>query len=200
MGASRALDRRYSRKKGRTYSIHFNGDTSNAELLFRTISLANQLSIHGAVTDWCDELAQQIPGQSFSTIEKSIAKLNEQLIRKLAPEEVNTLEKTLWTEVQASTNRLRDHEEKFAKLSKEMKVTQTCEIAGFMKKVSRGQCFRTLKDIDHGCGGKTGACREFSLPRDHDDSEPVGWIRVSGVDPRIHENRPSHPGQSHALS
>ena len=35
-----------------------------------------------------------------------------------------------------SRNRLRDHQEKFENLSKEIKVSQTCEIAGFMRKVS----------------------------------------------------------------
>ena len=29
--------------------------------------------------DWCDELTQQIPGQSFSGVEKSVAKVAEQL-------------------------------------------------------------------------------------------------------------------------
>ena len=48
--------------------IHFNGDTSNADLSFRTIYSANQLGIYGAVGDWCDELVQQIPGQSFSSM------------------------------------------------------------------------------------------------------------------------------------
>ena len=57
----------------------------------RTINSANQLSIYGAVADWCDDLAQQILGQSFLSIEKSSAKVNEQLNRTLAPEEVNTL-------------------------------------------------------------------------------------------------------------
>ena len=68
-------------------SIHFSGDPSNAELWFRTINSTNQLSIYGAVADWCDELAQQILGQSFSSIEKSIAKMNEQFHRKLARSE-----------------------------------------------------------------------------------------------------------------
>ena len=36
--------------------------------------------------------------------------------------------------------------------------------------VSLGQCFRTIHNIDDGC-------REYTQPRAHDDSEPVGWIR-----------------------
>ena len=71
-------------------TIHFSGDASKAELLFRTINSAKQLSIYEAVADWCDELDQQIPGQSFSSIEKSISKANEQLDCPLAPDDVKT--------------------------------------------------------------------------------------------------------------
>ena len=59
-----------------------------------------------------------------------------------------------------------------------MKVTQNGEKAAFMRKVALGQYFQTIDDIDDGFGGKkTGAFREYTLPRDHDDSDPVGWIR-----------------------
>ena len=76
--ASSALDPGFLNKKGGTYSNHSNGDTSSAELSFRTIKSANELSIYGTVVDWCDVLAQQILGLLFSRIEKSIAKVHEQ--------------------------------------------------------------------------------------------------------------------------
>ena len=31
-----------------------------------------EFSIYGAMAEWCDELTQQIPGQSFSSMENSI--------------------------------------------------------------------------------------------------------------------------------
>ena len=105
------------REKGGKYSIHFNGDTSIVELSFRTLNSTNQLVLHGAVAGWCDEFAQQILGQSASSVERSIAKVSEQLDRPLAPEEVNTLV-TAFETVQATRNRLRDHQEKFDILSK----------------------------------------------------------------------------------
>ena len=118
-------------------TIHFSGDMSNAELSFRTIHPANQLSIDGAVVDWCEELAQQIPGQFFSSPEKSIAKVAQQLYRKLEPEEVNTLVQAL-----EARDRLRDHHEKFENSSKQIKESQTCESAGIIKKVAVGKYFR----------------------------------------------------------
>ena len=62
-------------------------------------------------------MAQQISGRSFfQTFEKSLAKVNEQLNRKLAPEEVKTLIKNE-IDVEASRNRLRHHQKKFENLS-----------------------------------------------------------------------------------
>ena len=39
-------------KEGKT-SIHVNGDSRNTELLFQTVHSVNQLSVYGAVADWC---------------------------------------------------------------------------------------------------------------------------------------------------
>ena len=38
--------------KGKS-SIHFNAESTNSELLFRIIFSANQLSVYGAVANWC---------------------------------------------------------------------------------------------------------------------------------------------------
>ena len=43
-----------------------------------------------------------------------------------------------------------------------------------MRKVSFGE-FRTIHDVDDGFGGTTGSCREYALPRDHQDCEPY-WV------------------------
>ena len=36
-------------------TIHFNADASNTELSFRIIHSVNQLSIYGAVSNWCEQ-------------------------------------------------------------------------------------------------------------------------------------------------
>ena len=77
--ATSALDRRSLKsKKGGKLSIHHNGDLSDAELLFRTVISVSQLSVYGAMTDWCEELAQHISDHSFAGTEKPVAKMNEQ--------------------------------------------------------------------------------------------------------------------------
>ena len=48
-----------------------NGDPATAELLFRIIISVNQLSIHGAVSDWCEEFAQQI-SQHFLLVQGNL--------------------------------------------------------------------------------------------------------------------------------
>ena len=76
---------------------------------FAQFTLQNQLSIYGAITDWFDQLTQRILGQSFLSMEKSVAKVNEQLSRNMELEEVSTLVRTLGTigtNVQAARYRL----------------------------------------------------------------------------------------------
>ena len=43
-----------NQKKGRC-TIHFNGDSTNTELLFQTVHSVNQHSFYGAVANWCQK-------------------------------------------------------------------------------------------------------------------------------------------------
>ena len=155
--------------------IHFNAETPNEELLFRTVRSANQLNVHGAVASWCEELTQLIPVQSHLIMDKSVARVNDQLSQKLEPQEMDSLVQTPRTTVQAG-DRLRTQHQRFEELSNEIQKTKACEDAGFMRRVSIGQYFKTLHDVDDGVGGKSEACREYTLPRDNPDSELIAWI------------------------
>ena len=75
--ATSALDRGFKKsKKGRKLSIHCNGDSTNAELLFRTIISVNQPSVHGAIGDWCGEMSQQVSDHAFSSTRNLAAQMN----------------------------------------------------------------------------------------------------------------------------
>ena len=50
-----ALSRVILKKKNNRATRHFNADASNTELLFRIIHSVNQLSICGAVSNWCEQ-------------------------------------------------------------------------------------------------------------------------------------------------
>ena len=51
-----ALSRGALKRKRSQETTHFNGDSSNTELLFRIIHSVNQFSNYGAVTNWCEPI------------------------------------------------------------------------------------------------------------------------------------------------
>ena len=65
-------------KGGGMSSIHYHADPARAEPLRRNIVSVNQLSICGAVADWCQEFAQQISDHSSSSIGDLVAKVNDE--------------------------------------------------------------------------------------------------------------------------
>ena len=88
-----ALSRGILKRKNGRATIHFNADSSNRELLIRTIHSSNQLSINGAVSSWCEEFGQE-PNEKESTMERFVAKEKEQLLKNVKPKEVNSLVQT----------------------------------------------------------------------------------------------------------
>ena len=87
--------------------IHFNADASNTELFFRTIHSANQLSIYGAVSSWCEEFGLR-PNERELTSERFVAKENEQLRKNVKLEEVNSMVQTPRSDDPASGKSLHD--------------------------------------------------------------------------------------------
>ena len=102
----------------------------------RTIHSANQLSVYGAVASWCEELAQPIPGQTQLSMENSVAKANEQLSQKAGAARSDSL---------VQTPRMNDgfYLRQFEDLSNE--ITKACERVGFMRRVSIGMYFQTVR-------------------------------------------------------
>ena len=49
--------------------------------------------------------------------------------------------------------------------------------AGFLNVVEIGQCFMTKDTEEFSQFTDAVACREYTLPRDEETSEPKGWIR-----------------------
>ena len=71
---------------------------------------------------------------------------------------------------------LQQFEERIGKLSQQDKLSKFCTDAGFLNVVEIGQYFMT-KDTAEISQFYAVACREYTLPRDEDASEPKGWIR-----------------------
>ena len=163
-----ALNRGFLKRKGGRCPIHFNAESSSAELLFRTIHSANQLSFYGAAASWCEDLAQLIPGQTHVFMETSVAKANGQLTQKLEPQEGDSLVHTPRRNDEAAGNRLRMYLQNFEEFSYEGQFTKASGSVGFMRRVA--------VDVYDGFEGKTGACREYTKPREDPGSEIIAWI------------------------
>ena len=66
--------------------------------------------------------------------------------------------------------------ERIEELSQQDKLSNFCTDAGFLNVVEIGQYFMT-KDTGEFSQFRAVACREYTLPRDEDASQPKGWIQ-----------------------
>ena len=157
-------------KGGRKLSTHFCADGDTIETVFRTLVSVNQLSIHGAVSDLCDEynacqartVRPVLAGQSGPLFQP--ARL---LMTTPAPS----------TEVPAQEDLLQKYQERVKRLSQQNRVIKICTDAGFLTTVEVGQYFMTKDTEEFSQFTEPVACREYTLPRDEKSSDPKGWIR-----------------------
>ena len=73
--------------------------------------------------------------------------------------------------------RLQQYGERIEKLSQQDKLSKICMDAGFLNVVEIGQYFMTKDTQEFSQFTDAVACREYTLPRDEEASEPKGWIR-----------------------
>ena len=74
---------------------------------------------------------------------------------------------------------LQRYRERIEKLSQQDRLSKFCTDAGFLTTVEIGQYFMTKETEEFSQFTDSVACREYTLPRDEDTSEPNGWIRVN---------------------
>ena len=67
--------------------------------------------------------------------------------------------------------------ERTGKLSQQDRLSKFCIDAGFLTTVEVGQYFMTKDTEEFPQFTDSVACREYTLPRDEDSSDPKGWIR-----------------------
>ena len=139
-------------------SMHFTADQDTVDTIYRIILSVNQLSIYEAVAAHQDRTGQLVilVGQSIVLREVKAEvpvhdedPRNDQIISQQYIQQVESL-------------------------SPESKVSRFCKEAGFMRVVEVGQYFvtRNASEFQH-----TIACREYTLPRDDQASQPKGWIQ-----------------------
>ena len=67
--------------------------------------------------------------------------------------------------------------ERIEKFSQQDRLSKFCTDGGFLTTVEVGQYFMTKHTEEFSQFTDSVACREYTLPRDEDSSEPKGWIR-----------------------
>ena len=72
---------------------------------------------------------------------------------------------------------LQRYRERIEKLSQQDRLSKFCSDAGFLSTVEVGQYFMTKDTAEFSQFTDSVACREYTLPRDENSSEPKGWIR-----------------------
>ena len=85
----RAFNRGIVKKKGGRSTIHFTAEFSNIGLFFRTTDSANQLSSMEQYRVGVKNLPKSFLEQKASHVDKSISRENDQLSKRLNPQEVN---------------------------------------------------------------------------------------------------------------
>ena len=163
-------------KGGGKLSIHFCSDEGTIETVLRTIISVNQLSIYGAVSDLCEECKTchvrtgrpVVAGESDPLFVPSVMKTHTPLTDDLAQEE----------------DLLRRYRERIEKLSQQDRVSKLCSDAGFLTTVDVGQYFITEDTEEFSQFTESVACREYTLPRDENSSDPkVGFEGTQRLDP-----------------
>ena len=158
-------------KDGGKLSIHYCADPTTIETVFRTSTSVNQLSLYGAVTEMCEEYESYhdrtwgpvVRGQSSSSFVSCVIKTNIPLNDDPSHKEFL----------------LQRNKEKIEKLSQQDRLSKICTDAGFLTAVEVGQYFMTKDTEEFSQFTDLVTCREYTLPRDEDSSEPKGWIRVN---------------------
>ena len=154
-----------SKSKGhRKLSIYFAADEHTIETIILSV---NQLSIYGAVANICEEFEnhQDGSGELEILMDQSIV-LSE--IKAEVPLQIEnpSHHQILWQQ----------YIERIKSLSQESKVSRICMEAGFMRSIEVGQYFVT-KDTGDFKQFRSVACREYTLHRDDESSQPKGWIQ-----------------------
>ena len=146
-------------------SIHFTADQDTVDTMYRIILSDNQLSVYGAVAAICEEFDdhQDRTVQPVILVGQSIV-LGEVKAEIPLQNESPVNDQIIWQQ----------YIQQYESLSPENRLSKFCKEAGFMRVVEVGQYFVTR---DAGEFQETVACREYTLPRDDQASQPKGWIQ-----------------------
>ena len=82
------------------------------------------------------------------TSQRFTTKENEQILKEVEPQEVNSLVQTPRSNDPVSGSRLHEYLQNFQALEKEIQFTKVCDDASFSKRESIGMYYKTVADVD----------------------------------------------------
>ena len=151
-------------------SIHYRADQGTIETAFRTIISVNQLRLHGAVEELCEE-CESCHDRTGRLV------VGGQSNPLFVPTSLLMKTPTPSTEVPAQEDLVQKYQERVERLSQQNRVIKICTDAGFLTTVGVGQYSMTEDTEEFSQFAEPVTCREYTLPRDDKSSDPKGWIR-----------------------
>ena len=145
-----ALSRGMLKKKNNRDTIDFNADASlHTELLVRIFHFLNQLSIHGAVSNWCKQFGLT---EEERELERPLTR--KESVTKVVMSSVNSQEVKLLVSSPrpASGNSLQKNIQDFESLSETIRFTRVCGDAVCTHRVTAGRSYKIRPDEDDGFG------------------------------------------------
>ena len=157
-------------KGGGKLSKHYCADGDTIETVFRTIISVNLLSIYGAVSDLCEE---------YSSCHTRTGRpvLAEQSDPLFAPANFLIMTPGPLIEIPAQEILLQKYQERVERLPQHYRLIKICTDAGSLKTGEVGQYFMTKHTDEFLQFAEPVTCREYTLPRDEESTDPKGWIR-----------------------
>ena len=158
----------YSRRKNRD-TIHFNGEHCNIDLLYRTIHSANQLCIYGAVTKRCGKKSGEASQSRLESARKTSQKI------QIKQEDLKSLV-DIPRLPHASGNRMLQNLKDFNSMPFMSKIEYLRTTAKLGHPMEKGNHYVTTTLEEDGWWKRTSMCKEFTAPRNLEDSRPYASI------------------------
>ena len=168
-----SLGRGFLKKKKGKDTIHFNGEHSNIDLLYRTVHSANQLSTHGAVTKRCETQSRTDSGKKTHYGSESARRKSREIDMKR--EELKSLV-DIPKLPNALGNRMLQNVDNFESMSRGGQIEFLRTPAGFYHTVQVGRIFTTIRQKDDGWRRCTSLSKEYTKLRKDKDSRPYPSI------------------------
>ena len=157
-------------KGGGNLSIHFCGDGETIELFFAQIFLL-------IISVFTEQSQKCVKNTKPFTIVRGNPLWQDNRVPYSCKDW--SRQKCLWIVITVPTKifLMQQSRERIEKLSQRDRLSKFCMVGGFLNVVEIGQYFMTKDTAEFSQFTDAVACREYTLPREEEASEPKGWIR-----------------------